>query len=61
MLRGMRTALIIGATGLVGSQLSNQLLNDARFDRVIAFGRRKTGSSHPKLDERVVDFESSES
>jgi uncharacterized protein YbjT (DUF2867 family) len=57
----MRTALMIGATGLVGSQLSNQLLNDARFDRVIAFGRRKTGLSHPKLEEHVVDFESGDS
>jgi uncharacterized protein YbjT (DUF2867 family) len=57
----MRTALVVGATGLVGSQLSNQLLNDARFDKVIAFGRRKTGLSHPKLEEHVVDFESSAS
>ncbi len=52
------TALVIGSTGLVGSQLLNQLLNDARFDKVIAFGRRKTGLSHPNLEERVVDFES---
>jgi uncharacterized protein YbjT (DUF2867 family) len=49
---------MIGATGLVGSHLSNRLLDDARFDKVIAFGRRKTGSPHPKLEEHVVDFES---
>jgi uncharacterized protein YbjT (DUF2867 family) len=51
---------MIGATGLVGSQLANLLLDDARFDKVIAFGRRKTGLSHPKLEEHVVDFEATE-
>jgi uncharacterized protein YbjT (DUF2867 family) len=53
----MTTALMIGATGLVGSQLLRQLLEDARFDKVIAFGRRPLDEAHPKLDARVVDFE----
>jgi uncharacterized protein YbjT (DUF2867 family) len=53
----VKTALMIGATGLVGSQLLLQLLDDDRFGKVIAFGRRKTGTSHPKLDEQVIDFE----
>jgi uncharacterized protein YbjT (DUF2867 family) len=57
----VKTALIIGATGLVGSQLLPQLLNDARFDKVVSFGRRKTGQAHPKLEEQVVDFEAPES
>jgi len=48
---------MIGGTGLVGSQLLGQLLSDARFDKVIAFGRKTTGQSHPKLDEQVIDFE----
>jgi uncharacterized protein YbjT (DUF2867 family) len=48
---------MIGATGLVGAQLAKQLLDDARFERVVAFGRRKTGLAHPKLEEEVVDFE----
>jgi uncharacterized protein YbjT (DUF2867 family) len=52
---------MIGATGLVGAQLLEQLLNDARFDKVIAFGRKKTGQSHPKLDDHVVDFDAPES
>ena len=52
---------MIGATGLVGSRLLGQLLNDARFGKVIAFGRRQSGQSHPKLEERVVDFEAPES
>jgi uncharacterized protein YbjT (DUF2867 family) len=51
---------MIGATGLVGSQLLGQLLTDARFGKVVAFGRRKTGQTHPKLEEQVVDFEALE-
>jgi uncharacterized protein YbjT (DUF2867 family) len=52
---------MIGGTGLVGAQLLGQLLNDARFDKVIAFGRRKTGQPHAKLEEQIVDFEAPES
>jgi uncharacterized protein YbjT (DUF2867 family) len=57
----VKIALMIGATGLVGAQLLDQLLNDPRFDKVIAFGRKKTGQAHPKLEEHVVDFEAPES
>jgi uncharacterized protein YbjT (DUF2867 family) len=57
----MKTALIIGATGLVGSQLLLQLLDDARFGRVIAFGRRPLDKPHAKLESRVVDFDAPES
>jgi uncharacterized protein YbjT (DUF2867 family) len=48
---------MIGGTGLVGSRLLRQLLEDARFGKVITFGRKKTGQSHPKLEEHVVDFD----
>ncbi len=51
---------MIGATGLVGSQLSLQLLADERFGKVIAFGRRPSGRVHPKLVEHLVDFETPE-
>jgi uncharacterized protein YbjT (DUF2867 family) len=61
MLRAMKTALMIGATGLVGSQLLNQLLQDERFGKVIVFGRRGTGKSRPKLEEHVIDFDAPES
>jgi uncharacterized protein YbjT (DUF2867 family) len=52
---------MIGGTGLVGSQLLGQLLDDARFDKVTAFGRKKTGRSHPQLEEQLVDFDAPES
>jgi uncharacterized protein YbjT (DUF2867 family) len=55
------TALMIGATGLVGSQLLIQLLDDERFGKVVAFGRKPTGRSHPKLEEQVINFDAPES
>jgi uncharacterized protein YbjT (DUF2867 family) len=53
----MKTALLIGATGLVGSALLDLLLNDSRFEKVKVFVRRGTGKSHPKLEEYQVDFD----
>jgi uncharacterized protein YbjT (DUF2867 family) len=52
---------MIGATGLVGSQLLLALLNDRRFDKVVAFGRKKTGRAHPKLEEQLIEFDAPES
>jgi uncharacterized protein YbjT (DUF2867 family) len=53
----MKTALVIGATGLVGKQLVQQLLADDRFIRVVVFVRRTTGVQHPKLQEHLIDFD----
>jgi uncharacterized protein YbjT (DUF2867 family) len=53
----MKTALVIGATGLVGKELVRQLLEDGRFGRVIVLVRRSTGRSHPRLEEHLVDFD----
>lgn len=52
-----QTALLIGATGLVGSEILNYALHDERFSRIRIFVRRSTGLTHPKLEERLVDFE----
>lgn len=53
----MKTAIIIGATGLVGSKITNKLLNDDRYNLVKIFVRKSTGIHHPKVEEHVVDFE----
>jgi len=53
----MKTAIVIGATGLVGSHLVNQLLDDPRFENVKIFTRRSTGKQHPKLKEFLIDFD----
>lgn len=52
-----KTALIIGATGLVGSNLLKQLLLDNDFSSVKIFVRRATGITHPKLKEFIIDFD----
>ena len=47
-------AILIGATGLVGSHILNELLNDTLYDEVKIFVRRSTGIVNPKLKE-VID------
>lgn len=52
----MKKALVIGATGLVGGQLVQLLLNDDRFSEVVVFVRRRTGIQNTKLIEHIIDF-----
>lgn len=52
----MKKTVLIGATGLVGSHLLNQLLDHGHVDDVTVFLRRSTGIVHPKLIEHVIDF-----
>jgi uncharacterized protein YbjT (DUF2867 family) len=54
-------AVVVGATGLVGSHLVRQLLDDARFASVVTLGRRPTGVVHRRLREHVVDFDAPDS
>lgn len=50
-------ALILGATGAVGTDLTSLLLDDPAFEEVDIFVRRAPAISHPKLQVHVVDFE----
>lgn len=52
-----KTAVIIGASGLVGSALVKLLLSDDRIAKVISFARRAKSPKHDKLEERIVDFD----
>ena len=47
----MRTALLAGATGLVGGHLLRLLLADDTWDRVVTVGRREVDVRHPKLEQ----------
>lgn len=51
------TALMVGATGLVGNLLLKKLLPDSRFDAIIVYGRRQLTISHSKLQMRTIDFD----
>jgi uncharacterized protein YbjT (DUF2867 family) len=55
-----RTALVSGATGLIGNQLLRLLLEDDDYARVIVFVRRPLGWGHRKLEQHIVDFDSLE-
>ncbi|MDO9000691.1 MAG: oxidoreductase [Bacteroidota bacterium] len=53
----MKTALVVGATGLVGSNLVNQL-NDSKFySKIILLVRRKSELNHLKIEEKIIDFD----
>ena len=51
-----RTALIAGATGLVGSHLLDQLLADDHWDQVVSVGRRQVDRTEAKLTQLTVPF-----
>ena len=53
-------AIVIGSTGMVGTQLINQLVDSEDYSEVISLVRRKGEMFHPKLNEIVVDFDRSE-
>jgi uncharacterized protein YbjT (DUF2867 family) len=50
------TAIVIGATGQVGSHLVQDLLRDPYFDKVRVLVRRYYNLVHPKLENRLVNF-----
>jgi uncharacterized protein YbjT (DUF2867 family) len=56
-----KTATLIGATGLIGSHLLQELLNDPYFDIVRILIRRPLDITHPKLEKKLVDFTDIES
>lgn len=53
----IRTALLLGATGLIGGELLTQLLEDPAYSRISALVRRPLGLAHPKLEALPVDFD----
>jgi uncharacterized protein YbjT (DUF2867 family) len=56
----MKTALIIGSTGLIGSQLLELLLDSEEYAAVITFVKRDSGIRHPKLKQHIIDFDKPE-
>jgi len=56
----VKTALIIGSTGLIGSELLNLLLDSNDYLKVITFVKRDTGIKHPKLTQHIIDFDKPE-
>lgn len=53
----MKTALVAGSTGLIGSQLLQLLLTDTYYDVVKAISRKPLEISHSRLENIVLDFD----
>ena len=51
-----QSAILIGATGLIGGHILQILLSDDRFSRLRILVRKPFDVSHPKLQVHVVDF-----
>jgi len=52
-----KTALIAGATGLVGGHCLVRLLRAPEYGGVVALTRRPLATTDPKLEQRVVEFD----
>ena len=52
-----KKAIIAGASGLIGGELLNLLLNDAVYTEVVALVRHALPFNHKKLVQLVIDFD----
>jgi uncharacterized protein YbjT (DUF2867 family) len=53
----MKTAVVVGASGLIGKTLVRKLLEDNRYKSVKVFVRRSINISNTKLVEYIVDID----
>ena len=56
-----KTAIILGATGLTGSYVLDQLITNENYTYIKLFSRKSTGNKHPKVEEFIVDLQQFES
>lgn len=52
----MKTAIIIGATGLTGGLVLDKLLVNDAYSKIKLFSRAASGLTHPKIEEHLVDL-----
>jgi uncharacterized protein YbjT (DUF2867 family) len=53
----MRTAIVAGASGLIGKELIQKLISSDQYRRIYVLSRRKGEITHVKIRELVIDFE----
>lgn len=51
-----KTALIAGATGLVGKQLLTKLADSREYTKVVSLTRKPGAVKHDKIIEKIIDF-----
>lgn len=52
-----KTALIVGATGLVGKELLNVLLENGHYSKILIVGRNSTGVKDNSIEELLINFD----
>ena len=55
-LLNMKTAIILGATGLTGGILLQELIKDTRYKKIKLFSRRSAAVKNEKVEEHLVDL-----
>jgi len=51
----MKNVLITGASGMVGKIILEHCLSSSRINKVTSLVRKKSNSSHPKLEELIIE------
>nr|WP_314239323.1 NAD-dependent epimerase/dehydratase family protein [uncultured Campylobacter sp.] len=51
-----KSALVLGATGVVGRELVRELCENENYDKIIVWARRELKFSHEKLETQIVNF-----
>ncbi|MEA3321869.1 MAG: oxidoreductase [Bacillota bacterium] len=52
-----RSALLIGATGLVGAYVKREISQNSDYENLTTFVRKQTTETQPKLNEVKIDFD----
>lgn len=52
-----KTALVVGATSLVGKELVNVLIASDEYEKITVWVRRSLGIHHWKLEEKLINFQ----
>ena len=53
----MRTAIVAGATGLIGRELVQKLIGSDEYRVIYLISRRENGLRHPKIKEIITNFD----
>ncbi len=51
-----KTAIVLGATGLTGGHLVEELLKNDNYSKVKLFSRKSINKNHPKIEEHLIDL-----
>src|SRR6185295_12108841 len=53
----MKTAIVAGSSGLIGSQLTALLLEDDYYEKIIVLSRKPMALTHRKMHHVIVNFD----